>query len=87
MTEASQPDAVSALAWTEDRIVTGSWDGRIRVWNVEANQIELAFTIDTGLPIHDLVVESSGETAFTVSGDGNVREWKLNEAQRSQHAD
>ena len=85
--EAKQPAAVSALAWIDDHIVTGSWDGRIRVWNVEANQIELAFTIDTGLPIHDLVVESSGETAFTVSGDGNVREWKLNEAQRSQHAD
>ncbi len=84
---AKQPDAVSALAWIDDRIVTGSWDGRIRVWNVETNRIELAFTIDTGLPIHDLVVESSGETAFTVSGDGNVREWKLNEDQRSQHAD
>ena len=75
--EASQPDAVSALAWTEDRIVTGSWDGRIRVWNVESNQLKLSFSIYTGQPIHDLVVESSGETAFTVSGDGNVREWGL----------
>lgn len=77
VTEASQPDAVSALAWTEGRIVTGSWDGRIRVWNIESNQLKLAFSIYTGQPIHDLVVESSGETAFTVSGDGNVREWGL----------
>jgi WD40 repeat protein len=77
VTEASQPDAVSALAWTEDRIVTGSWDDRIRVWNVESNQLKLAFSIYTGQPIHDLVVESSGETAFTVSGDGSVREWAL----------
>jgi WD40 repeat protein len=74
---AKQPDAVSALAWVDDRIVTGSWDGRIRVWNVESDLIELAFSIYTGRPIHDLVVESSGETAFTASGDGNVREWKL----------
>jgi WD40 repeat protein len=85
--EASQPDAVSALAWTADRIVTGSWDGRIRVWNVESNQLELAFSIYTGLPIHDLVVESSGETAFTVSGDGSVREWTLSKAQPSQSGD
>lgn len=76
--EAKQSDAVSALAWVGDRIVTGSWDGRIRVWNVESNQLELAFSIYTGQPIHDLVVESSGETAFTVSGDGSVREWNLN---------
>ena len=77
LTEASQPDAVSALGWTEDRIVTGSWDGRIRVWNVESDQLELEFSIYTGQPIHDLVVESSGQTAFTVSGDGSVREWTL----------
>jgi len=77
VTEASQPDAVSALVWTENQIVTGSWDGRIRVWNVESNQLKLSFSIYTGQPIHSLVVESSGETAFTVSGDGNVREWNL----------
>lgn len=75
--EAKQPDAVSALAWVGDRIVTGSWDGRIRVWNVESGQLEVAFSIYTGQPIHGLVVESSGETAFTVSGDGSVREWSL----------
>lgn len=75
--EASQPDAVSSLVWTEDRIVTGSWDGRIRVWSVTSNQLKLSFSIYTGQPIHDLVVESSGETAFTVSGDENVREWTL----------
>lgn len=80
VTEASQPDAVSALTWIEDRIVTGSWDGRIRVWSVESNQLKLSFSIYTGQPIHDLVVESSGETAFTVSGDGNVREWSLSKS-------
>tara|TARA_R110002072_G_scaffold303140_1_gene495579 strand:+ start:55722 stop:56975 length:1254 start_codon:yes stop_codon:yes gene_type:complete len=80
MAEAKQPDAVSALVWIDDRMVTGSWDGRIRVWNVESNQPELAFSIFTGRPIHDLVVESSGETAFTVSGDGSVREWSLTTA-------
>jgi WD40 repeat protein len=84
VTEASQPDAVSALAWTEDRIVTGSWDGRIRVWNVESNQLELEFSIYTGQPIHDLVVESSSETAFTVSGDGSVREWTLAKGKPSE---
>lgn len=80
ITEAKQPDAVSALAWIDDRIVTGSWDGRIRVWSVESNQLKLSFSIYTGQPIHDLVVESSGETAFTVSGDGNVREWSLSKS-------
>ncbi|NQV26742.1 MAG: hypothetical protein HQ518_20510 [Rhodopirellula sp.] len=74
---AAQPDAVSAMAWTAEQLVTGSWDGRIRVWNVASNQIELAFSIDTGQPIHSLVVESSGETAFTVSGDRSVRAWAL----------
>ena len=74
---ATQPDAVSDLAWTKDRIVTGSWDGRIRVWNAESNPPELSFSIYTGLSIHSLVVDSSGETAFTGSGDGSVREWDL----------
>jgi WD40 repeat protein len=76
--EASQSDAVSALAWMQGRIVTGSWDGRIRVWRIDANQLKLSFTSYTGRPIHSLVVESSGGTAFTVSGDGNVQEWALN---------
>ena len=77
LASASQPDAVSALAWVKDRIVTGSWDGRIHVWNVESNQLKLSFSMDTGQPVHSLVVESSGETAFTVSGDSSVREWNL----------
>lgn len=72
-----QSDAVSALQWTRDRIVTGSWDGRIRVWKVKSEQLSISFSIYTGQPIHDLVVESSGETAFTVSGAGSVREWSL----------
>lgn len=77
VTSASQPDAVSTLVWTNQRIITGSWDGRIRIWNVESNQLQLSASIYTGQPVHDLAVESSGETAFTVSGDGNVREWSL----------
>lgn len=72
-----QSDAVAAMEWTAGGIVTGSWDGRIRVWKVESNQFSISFSIYTGQPIHDLVVESSGETAFTVSGDGSVREWSL----------
>lgn len=84
VTGASQPDAVSALAWTENQIVTGSWDGRIRVWSVESNQLNLSFSIYTGRPIHSLVVESSGETAFTVSGDRNVREWNLTKPAASE---
>jgi WD40 repeat protein len=74
---ATQPDAVSALSWVEDWLVTGSWDGHIRVWNVASDQIALSSTIYTGQPIHSLVVESPGETAFTASGDGSVREWSL----------
>ena len=77
LASASQPDAVSALAWVKDRIVTGCWYGRIHVWNVESNQLKLSFSMDTGQPVHSLVVESSGETAFTVSGDSSVREWNL----------
>ncbi len=72
-----QPDAVSGLAWVSDFIVTGSWDGLVRVWRVSDSAAELVTQFDTRRPVHALTVESASERILTVSGGDSIDVWRL----------
>jgi WD40 repeat protein len=73
----SQPDAVSTLASHGDVIVTGSWDRRIRVWEINGDAGNLKSEFDTGAPVLGLAITADGKTASTVCGTGAVDFWKL----------
>lgn len=77
--KATQPDAVSALVWQDDRIVTGSWDGHVRVWKVADSEATLESEFDTGCPIHSLVVDPSANRILTVSNDDTINVWSLDQ--------
>lgn len=75
--EFSQADAVSALAERDGVIVTGSWDGFVRVWKLIGDSADLITEFDTGAPVLGLAVTADGKSAATVSGAGEVDFWKL----------
>jgi len=77
VSDASQPDAVASLVWRGNHIISGSWDGNIRIWQGSDDGLDLAATIDTGRPIHALAVDPQGKTAFTVHGGPDVELWSL----------
>lgn len=75
--EFSQADAVSALVERDGVIVTGSWDGFVRVWRLTGDSADLITEFDTGAPVFGLAVTADGKSAATVSGSGEVEFWKL----------
>lgn len=72
--ELAQSDAVCALGFTGQAIVTGSWDGRIRI--ISAADGQTLDNFDTGRVIADLAVHPEGDMAATVSTGGTVRLWR-----------
>ncbi len=77
LTEFQQPDAVSGLVWNGDRVFTGSWDGRIRFWNVTGKVVGSVRSFDTGRAIHALAIHPQEDSLLTVSGSSTVEFWKL----------
>ncbi len=75
--EAQQPDAVSGLCWLGDRLVSGSWDGQVRVWSLKTETPAIEQTIDTGRPIFSLTVLPQEGLVATVSASRAVEFWKL----------
>lgn len=73
----SQADAVSTLAVRGGAIITGSWDGRIRVWEIDGTSGTLKSEFDTGAAILGLDIIADGKSAVTVCGTGDVEFWKL----------
>jgi len=70
-----QPDAVSGLGFVQGHLVSGGWDGSLRLWNAATGQ--LVRTIPTGQPIHDLAVDPRTGRVVTVCLDRFVRLWEL----------
>lgn len=71
----SQPDAVSGLVFAGDYLVTASWDGWLRFWQVDHD--EPVHLIDTGHVLHDLAVNPQRDRIATVSDTSDVEIWEL----------
>ncbi|MFP6766236.1 MAG: WD40 repeat domain-containing protein [Planctomycetaceae bacterium] len=73
----SQPDAISAITMRGQKIVTGSWDGHIRIWAIDGETGRLISDINTGLPVLDMSLTPDSRSAATVSGNNRVEFWTL----------
>ncbi len=73
-----QPDAVSSLAWSGERLISASWDGWIRSWRVVSGKLVDERRFDTGAPIHSLAVSPNGVLLASAHGLASVDLWKLN---------
>ncbi len=70
-----QPDAVSGMAIVGSRLITGSWDGWIRIWSLETKSI--VEDINTGRAIHGMTLDSERTTIATVHNTNEVLVWNL----------
>jgi WD40 repeat protein len=63
-----------ALHPSGDRLVSGSWNGTLTVWDIETRQALLTIPAHpTG--VHNLVFSPDGNTLFSAGHDGKVRYW------------
>lgn len=70
-----EPDAVSALAFTEAFLITGSWDGRLSFWSLATQ--ELSREIQTEGPVLGLAVDANSDTLATVHGTDAILLWSI----------
>lgn len=71
-----QPDAVSGMAFVGSSLLTGSWDGWLRLWSSESD-VPVA-EIYTGQPIYGItLVDPAGTTVATVHNTNEVLFWNL----------
>lgn len=73
MRKLDQPDAVSGLAWVGAELVSGSWDGTLRGWDLTSGKCVRIHS--TGAPIHDLTADSPSRRVATISLSRTVRVW------------
>ena len=73
--EMQQPDGVSAIAWSDDRFVTGGWDGVIRFWSIHNDVPD--YEIATGRAIHDLGFTKDHSKLATVSDEDSIQWWTV----------
>ena len=65
---------VRSLAGWEDKVASGSADGRIRVWDVGTGALDATLAGHSGV-VWALVVH--GDRLLSASGDGTIRAWAL----------
>jgi WD40 repeat protein len=78
---------VSAMRYLPDgRLVTGTWDGRLRIWQRDGARVDAEAQHDDG--IQDLAHDAEGRFLVTGSGDRTARVWRvagLQEVARMPH--
>ena len=65
---------VVSLAGWEGKLISGSWDSTIRVWELETGGLDVTLTGHRDVVCSLLV---HGERLFSASGDGSIRAWAV----------
>ena len=65
---------VASLAEWEGKLISGSWDSTIRVWELETGELHATVTGHRG-PVCALLVQR--ERLFSTSADGSIRTWAV----------
>jgi WD40 repeat protein len=71
-------NVVSSVAFTPDgrTILTGSWDGTVKLWDVETGKVTGTFKGHSG-PVNSVAFSPDGLTALSGSGDGTMKLWDV----------
>jgi S1-C subfamily serine protease len=71
-------DIVNSVVISSDnqRVITGSWDNTIKVWNLETGQLEQTLVGHESL-VNSVALSADGNTLVSGSDDGTVKVWNL----------
>ncbi|MEO1341709.1 MAG: hypothetical protein AAFV28_11345, partial [Cyanobacteria bacterium J06635_13] len=74
-------DGVNSVAIKDNLIVSGSFDGTVRVWNLETGELKHNFTdgvFTNGVaPVYGVDIDVRGNRIASGAYDGKVRVWNL----------
>ena len=73
-TLAGHTHEVRSLAGWEGKLVCGSWDNTIRVWDASTGGLDATLTGHRGAVLGLVVI---GERLFSASADGTIRVWTV----------
>uniref|UniRef100_A0A914PN73 Uncharacterized protein n=1 Tax=Panagrolaimus davidi TaxID=227884 RepID=A0A914PN73_9BILA len=68
----------------DNYFISGSYDHRIKVWNMRASLPTVAYIIDHGAAVEKIIVSSNDK--FLISAGGLVKIWDLSCGRRFVHA-
>jgi periodic tryptophan protein 2 len=77
--QTASPHSTSCLDWSPDgeSMVTGSWDGKVRVWNVKSGHCFVTFGQEHTGPVQAVKFARSGKFVLSASKDGTIRAYDL----------
>ena len=70
-------DAISAILWEKDRIITSHWNGDIKIFRGNRTDGEPVHTFNARLPVLDMKSLPERNTIAIISGNNEVTLWKL----------